>query len=74
MIEACLDRHYGGAPLVLPHRLAAIQLAEAQLALIENWLRGCAFARIKDVAAALHQTSRAAAAALAQAGVGDRIT
>lgn len=62
LIEAGLrDRN-----LLLPHRLAAIQIAETQLALVENWLRGRAFARVEDVAAALHRTSRSSVASLAQ--------
>ena len=60
MIEARLrDRK-----LLVPHRLSAIQLAEAQLALVENWLRGRAFAPVDEMAAALHQTSFALANAL----------
>lgn len=64
MIEARLrDRK-----LLLPHRLAAIQLAESQLALVENWLRGRAFAHVEDLAEALRQTSLAGANALIRAG------
>ena len=54
--------------LLLPHRLAAIHLAEAQLALVENWLRGRAFARVEEMATAVHQSSRASANALACSG------
>lgn len=50
--------------LVLPHRLIAIYLAEAQLGLVEAWLRGRAFGAVEDVAAALHQSTRASRAAL----------
>ncbi len=64
MIEARLRQDT--AKLQLPHRLAAIHLAEAQLALVESWLRGRAFARAEDVAAALHYSSRASMKALAQ--------
>lgn len=64
MIEARIRQAYDCKPLILPLRLAAIQLAEAQLALIENWLRGRAFARAEDMATALHRTSRASAEAL----------
>lgn len=53
-----------GAPLLLPGRLAAISLAEAQLALVESWLRGRAFATAEDMAAALSVSSRASADAL----------
>ena len=49
----------------LPARLAAIHIGEAQLALVESWLRGRAFARTEDVATALHHSSRASALALA---------
>lgn len=66
MVEARL-REASNEGLILPHRLAAIHIAEAQLALIENWLRGRAFAQTADVATALHQTSRASAAAMARA-------
>jgi AcrR family transcriptional regulator len=50
--------------LLLPYRLASIHIAEAQLALIEAWLRGRAFAHVGDLAAALHQSSRASALAI----------
>ena len=49
--------------LQFPSRLAAIGIAEGQLALVENWMRGRAFARSEDVAGALHRSSRAAALA-----------
>jgi AcrR family transcriptional regulator len=64
MIEARIRQAYYVRPLILPLRLAAIQLAEAQLALIESWLRGRAFARVDDMAAALYATSRSSAEAL----------
>jgi AcrR family transcriptional regulator len=64
MIEARLRE--SGEKLLLPHRLAAIHLAEAQLILVESWLRGRAFARADDVASALHQSSRASTKALAR--------
>ncbi|WP_028970302.1 TetR/AcrR family transcriptional regulator [Sphingomonas sp. URHD0057] len=48
----------------LPSRLAAIHLAEAQLSLVESWLRGHAHAAPDDLAAALHRSSRASALAL----------
>ncbi len=50
--------------LLVPTRLAAAQLAEAQLALTEAWLRGKAAASPESLAAALHRTSDAAARAL----------
>lgn len=62
MIEARLRER--GETLIIPSRLVAIQLAEAQLALVESWLRGRAFARAEDLAAALHQSSRGSANAL----------
>jgi len=40
---------------------------EAQLALVESWLRGRAFADPGDMAAALHRSSLASAAALVRA-------
>ena len=64
MIEARLR----GRRLLLPHRLASIHLAQAQLALVEGWLRGRAFARVEEVATAVHQSSRASANALARTG------
>ena len=54
--------------LLLPHRLAAIHLAEAQLALVESWLRGRAFARVEEMATAVHRSARASANALARVG------
>jgi len=53
-----------GSPAQIPSRLAAISIGEAQLALVESWMRGRAFARVEDVAAALHHSSRASATAL----------
>ena len=64
MIEARIRKTDDCKSLILPLRLAAIQLAEAQLALVENWLRGRAFARADDIATALHRTSRASTLAL----------
>jgi len=64
MIEARLHAIHQGAPLLLPYRLAAIHLAEGQMALIEGWLRGRAFARVEEMAAALHRSTRASALAL----------
>ena len=49
----------------LPLRLAAIQVAEAQLALIESWMRGRAYCSSAVLASALHRLSRASALALA---------
>lgn len=65
MIEAQLRKRSG--ELLLPPRLAALHIAEAQLALVENWLRGRAFAHAGDVAQALHLSSMASAAALTRA-------
>ncbi len=66
MIEARLHAANEGRPLLLPYRLAAIQLAEAQFALIENWLRGRAFADAETLAIALHHSSRALALAFSR--------
>lgn len=60
-------RNHGADKLLLPSRLAAIHLAEAQLALVESWLRGRAFATVEDLATALHQSSKASANALIRA-------
>lgn len=64
MVEARLRKLHEGATLLVPYRLAAIQLAEAQMALMESWLRGRAYARAEDVGAALHRTSRMSALSL----------
>ena len=50
--------------LLLPNRLAAIHIAEAQLALVESWLRGRAFVGVDELAQALHRSSRASATAM----------
>jgi AcrR family transcriptional regulator len=50
--------------LAIPSRLAAIQIAEAQLALVESWMRGRAFCPTEQLAAGLHRSSRASALAL----------
>lgn len=67
-IEARLRGANGGRDLQLPYRLAGIHLAEAQLALIESWLRGRAFCRPDGIAIALHQSSRASAKSLTSTG------
>ncbi len=64
LIEIRLRTLADGRPLALPSRLAAIQIAEAQLALIDSWLRGRAFSPVKQLAAGIQRTSRAAALAL----------
>lgn len=67
MIEANLRDINQFEPLALSYRLAAIHLSEAQLALVENWLRGRAFCETAELARALHKSSRASAAALLSA-------
>lgn len=47
----------------IPARLAAIQLAESQLSLLEAWLRGRARCDARTLGRALYETSRAAARA-----------
>jgi AcrR family transcriptional regulator len=64
MIQTRLEQSNNGKALILPHPLAATQLAEAQLALVETWLRGRAFSRPEAMATALYRTSNASAAAL----------
>jgi AcrR family transcriptional regulator len=64
MIQERLRSGPGDKPLILPEPLAATQLAEGQLALVETWLRGRAFCRPEAVATALYRTSRASAVAL----------
>ncbi|HLY56453.1 MAG TPA: TetR/AcrR family transcriptional regulator [Stellaceae bacterium] len=55
------------AALILPRPLAARQIAEAQLGLLEAWLTGTIACRPEEIAAALHATSAAMALALAAA-------
>jgi AcrR family transcriptional regulator len=50
-----------GPNAALPSRLAAIEIAEAQLALIESWMRGRAFCSTEKLATGLHRSSRALA-------------
>ena len=50
--------------LRLPHRLAAIQIADAQLGLIESWMRGRAPCSVENLADGLFRSSRASALAL----------
>lgn len=64
MIEAHLREMNQGQPLALSYRLAAIHLAEGQLGLVENWLRGRAFCEVAELAQALHRSSCASAQAL----------
>lgn len=52
-----------GAPAI-PHRLIALQTAEAQFALIKAWLSGAAQATPEDVARAMHRSTRASLQAL----------
>lgn len=64
MVEAHLRDMNKGAPLALSYRLAAIHLAEGQLGLVENWMRGRAYCEVTELAQALHRSSRASALAL----------
>lgn len=64
MIEQRLRGTAGVVKPLVPYRLAASQLAEAQLALVDSWLRGRAFSRPENIAAALYRSSRASASAL----------
>ena len=64
MIELRLRQAGSEAKPLLPYRLTAIHIAEAQLALIVGWLKGRAFSRPEDMAAALYRSSRASAVAL----------
>lgn len=61
LIELRLRQNRG---LHLPLRLAAIEIAEGQLALIESWMRGRAFCSVDQLATGLHRISRASALAL----------
>lgn len=62
-----VERHFRemGLGNPLPPRLAALAIAEGQLALVENWLRGRAHCSVQDLADGLHRTSRAGALSLA---------
>jgi AcrR family transcriptional regulator len=51
-------------PTIMPPRLSAIPIAEAQLALVESWMRGRAFCPREQLALGLHRSSRASALAL----------
>ena len=53
-----------GSSLALPSRLAAIQIAEGQLALVESWMRGHAHCPLERLADGLHRSSRGNALAL----------
>ena len=64
MIEARLEEMAGAGALAIPLRLAGIQLAEGQLALVEAWMRGKAHCPSARLALAFHASSRAAALAL----------
>ena len=64
MIEIHLRSLSDGARPPLSSRLAAIQLAEGQLALVEAWLRGRAHSGVPELSRALHASSRASAKAL----------
>ena len=64
LVEIRLCRLADGRELAMPLQLASVQISEAQLSLIESWLRGRAFASIQQVASGLHRTSRASALAL----------
>ena len=50
--------------LRLPHRLAAIQIADAQLGLVESWMRGRAPCSVETLADGLFRSSRASALSL----------
>ncbi len=64
LVELRLRTLGDGRSLALPPRLAAIQIAEGQITLIESWLRGRGFSPVDQLAAGLHRTGRAAAIAL----------
>ena len=64
LIEARLAETSRPRRTLIPLRLAAAQLTEAQLTLVYAWLKGTAPARIEAVCEALHASSRASATAL----------
>lgn len=62
LVEAHLRKAAGASGAST--RLAAIGIAESQLAQVESWLRGRVHGTVDEVAGTLHRTSRAAAGAL----------
>ena len=64
LIEVHLRAMNKGQPLALSYRLAAIHLAEGQLGLVENWMRGRAYCEVAELARGLYNSSRASALAL----------
>lgn len=64
MIEGELEQIEDPEAALLPLRLASIQLADAQFALVEAWLRGKAHCTSARIATAFHASSRAATLAL----------
>ena len=64
MIEARLEQMAGAGALAIPLRLAGIQRAAGQLAVVEAWMRGKAHCAAPRLADAFHASSRAAALAL----------
>lgn len=64
MVEMHLREMKQGECMAIPYRLAAIHLAEGQLALVENWMRGRAHCASDKLAEALHRSSRASSEAL----------
>lgn len=69
LVEAHLRDINHNKPLALSYRLAAIHLAEGQIGLVENWLRGRAFCEVEHLAQALHASSRASTTAMLAATV-----
>jgi AcrR family transcriptional regulator len=67
LVESRL-RSMSAGSLRLPSRLAAIQIAEAQLALVESWMRGRAYCSSEQLAEGLYHSSRASVLALIAAG------
>ena len=64
LIEKRLSEMVGKRRGLVTPRLAAIQVAEAQLVLVETWLRGKAASTPAALTEALHASSRAGAKAL----------
>lgn len=64
MVEMHLREMKHGERMALPYRLGAIHVAEGQLALVENWMRGRAYCTTAALGEALHRSSRASAEAL----------
>ena len=58
-LAALIEPRLGDAKAIVPRRLVALQIAEAQLALIDAWISGRAACTSEAMAAALHASTNA---------------